>query len=396
MNIILLDILEDRKKLLPLTFTRPISELRVGILTIKEKWEKYLNAKASYYTEQYLQIKYPLDAGPENYVINSVILPNETIIQTLKNAPANTVFTGKEGNFLFGKLDKENFDPQNITKNKTAIYDGEITRIEHLWDIYRLNDKEIAADFKLLTSNAESAKISSTNTVFSPGRIFIHPTAQVECAILNPLDGYIYIGPGATIMEGTTVRGSLAMCEHSVLKMQAKIYGATTLGPYCKVGGEVNNSVLTGYSNKAHDGFLGNAVIGEWCNFGADTNNSNLKNNYKNVKVWDYSKESFIDTGLQFAGLFMGDHSKTGINTMLNTGTVVGVAANIFGPGFPRNFIPSFSWGGPQGFIEHRPEKAMETASLMMARRNISLTPEDKAILRHIYNITQKYRHNYH
>ncbi len=391
MHIILVDYDKDWKNFLPLTFTRPISQLRIGILTIKEKWERRLNAKAYYLTQSYLQEKYPLKLDSQNIVINSTLLPNEQIINELQNLPDNTVFI-RDGQLLFGKITKEKFDPENLLNVDTVEFDGEVWQINYPWDIFLQNEKAIEDDFKLITQNRKSQKLSSTNIVFQPERIFVEPGAWVEGSILNPNDGYIYIGRDTTIMEGSTIRGSLALCEHSVIKMQAKIYGATTFGPYSKVGGEVSNSVITGYSNKAHDGFLGNAVLGHWCNLGADTNNSNLKNNYSEVKVWNYNQERFVRTGHQFVGLFMGDHSKTGINTMLNTGTVVGVSANIFGAGYPRNFIPSFSWGGYQGFTVYRLDKALDTAQRVMIRRNKHLTDIDKKILTHIFNITEKYR----
>ncbi|MGB1307109.1 MAG: glucose-1-phosphate thymidylyltransferase, partial [Flavobacteriales bacterium] len=216
--------------------------------------------------------------------------------------------------------------------------------------------------------------------------------AKVEHAILNASTGPIYVGKDAEIMEGSIVRGPLAMCENSVLKMGAKIYGATTLGPYCKVGGEVNNSVLLGYSNKGHDGFLGNSVLGEWCNLGADTNNSNLKNNYAEVKLWSYQSERFVNTGLQFCGLIMGDHSKCGINTMFNTGTVVGVSANVFGAGFPRNFVSSFSWGGSAGYMTYRLNKVFEVAEKVMQRRAIEFNQVEKDILTEVFELTKSYR----
>ena len=391
MNIVLIDLDKDWKNFLPLTFTRPISELRIGILTIKEKWERLLGAKAYYLTQDYLQEKYPLKLESQNIVINSTLLPNNQIINEIKQLPDNTIFTNN-GQLLFGKVTKEKFDPANLLKLQTAEFDGEIWQIQYPWDIFLENERAIEQDFKLITQNRKSQKLSHTNIVFEPERIFVEPGAWVEGSILNPNGGYIYIGRDSTIMEGTTIRGSLALCEHSVIKMQAKIYGATTFGPYSKVGGEVSNSVIIGYSNKAHDGFLGNAVLGHWCNLGADTNNSNLKNNYSEVKVWNYTQERFIRSGHQFVGLFMGDHSKTGINTMLNTGTVVGVSANIFGAGYPRNFIPSFSWGGYQGFTVYRLEKALDTAGRVMIRRQKQLTETDKKILSHIFKITEKYR----
>ncbi len=393
MNLIFIDLEKHWKNFLPLTFTRPISLLRVGILTIKEKWEKLLDISSTYFiTQDYLSVKYPLAVDETNIVVNSIILPDNQLVTEIKKAPENTIFV-KNGEFLAAKITKSNFELEKFVEPKNAVeYQAEVWQIKNLWDIFLENDKAIEADFKLITQNRQSQKLSSTNTVLQPERIFVEPGAWVECAILNPNDGYIYIGKDATIMEGSALRGSVALCEHSVIKMQAKIYGATTFGPWSKVGGEVNNSVIIGYSNKAHDGFLGNAVLGEWCNLGADTNNSNLKNNYSEVKVWNYTQERFVRSGHQFVGLFMGDHSKTGINTMLNTGTVVGVSANVFGPGYPRNFIPSFSWGGYQGFVVYKLNKALETAQRVMARRHKQLTQEDINILTKVFEMTAKYR----
>jgi len=267
-----------------------------------------------------------------------------------------------------------------------------IRRIIRPYHIFSLNEVEIQSDFDLLTEGRKSIPLSDTNTIINSEKIFIEEGASVECAILNAKTGPIYVGKDAVIMEGSAIRGPLAMCEGAVLKMGSKIYGATTLGPYSKVGGEVSNSVLIGYSNKGHEGFLGNSVIGEWCNIGADTNISNLKNNYDEVKLWSYDEQRFLKTGLQFCGLIMGDHSKTGINTMFNTGTVVGINANIFGSGYPRNYVPSYAWGGAQGFKTYLLKKALETAEKVMARRNLTLTEEDKKILEHVFLNTSKYR----
>src|SRR5690606_7840722 len=251
-------------------------------------------------------------------------------------------------------------------------------------DIFSKNTLAIQADFDLLTKGRQSAAIPDSVFCINRKNIFVEEGARLNFASLNASDGPIYIGKNAEIMEGCTIRGPFALCDSSTLKMQTKIYGGTSIGPHSKVGGEVNNSVIFGYSNKAHDGFLGNSVIGEWCNLGADTNNSNLKNNYAEVKLWDYEKEGFANTGLQFCGLMMGDHSKCGINTMFNTGTVVGVSANIFGSGFPRNFIPSFSWGGSGGFTTYNTEKAFEVAKVVMSRRNIEFSDLDAKILVHV------------
>nr|MCU0351404.1 glucose-1-phosphate thymidylyltransferase [Flavobacterium sp.] len=271
-------------------------------------------------------------------------------------------------------------------------YNEEGIRIEHTWDIFSKNDTAIREDFELLTEGRTSQPIPKSVNVISPENIFIEKGAKLEFVTLNASTGPIYIGKNAEIMEGSVIRGPFALCEEAQVKLATKVYGATTVGPHCRIGGEVNNSVLFGYSNKGHDGFLGNAVLGEWCNIGADSNNSNLKNNYEEVRLWSYETEGFARTGLQFCGLMMGDHSKCGINTMFNTGTVVGVSANIFGSGFPRNFVPSFSWGGASGFTTYLTKKAFEVAKVVMSRRNVEFTEQDAKILEHVFEETKKYR----
>nr|MDQ3072743.1 glucose-1-phosphate thymidylyltransferase [Bacteroidota bacterium] len=282
----------------------------------------------------------------------------------------------------------------NLESEKKTQYKGELRIIENIWQIFSWNDAELRSDFDLLTSGRKSASISGSNHIINKENIFLEEGAVVEGASLNASTGPIYIGKHAEIMEGCLVRGPFSLGEHSQLKLGAKIYGATTIGPHCKVGGEVNNSVFQAYSSKAHDGFIGNAVIGEWCNIGADSNNSNLKNNYDEVKVWDFGKNIFVNTGLQFCGLFLGDHSKCGINTMFNTGTVVGVSSNIFGSGFPRTIIPSFSWGGAAGFTTYKIDKALETAELVFQRRKLSLVQIDKDIFAHVFNLTSPQRNS--
>lgn len=380
--------------LLPLTFTRPTSEIRVGILTIKEKWEKFLKTTCSYITADYLSNKFPLKQDQYNILINGSVLPNDKLfkeIEALK--PGQTLVNGND--ILAGYLEKdeiEAFRKKELREIEIKEFKGNVTKINYPWQIFQQNGEAINQDFKLLTNGRESAPISETNKIAGKENIFIEEGATVEFATLNATKGPIYIGEDAEIMENTAIRGPFAMCEHAVLKMAAKIYGPTTLGPYCKAGGEINNSVFIGYSNKAHDGFLGNSVIGQWCNLGADTNNSNLKNNYAEVKLWNYVESRFINTSSQFCGLIMGDHSKCGINTMFNTGTVVGVNANIFGEGFPRNFIPSFAWGGTKGFKVYKLNKALKVAETVMKRRNITLDDTEQKILTEIYNLTEKYR----
>ncbi len=280
----------------------------------------------------------------------------------------------------------------DFSKFDAIEFEGDILKIEHTWDIFSKNGEAIADDYKLLTEGRQSEPIPSNVNVINPEHIFIEKGAKLNFVTLNASNGPIYIGKDSEIMEGSVIRGPFALCDNATIKLGSKIYGPTTFGPYCKVGGEVNNSVLFGYSNKGHDGFLGNSVLGEWCNLGADTNNSNLKNNYAEVRLWDYQTGGFAKTGLQFCGLMMGDHSKCGINTMFNTGTVVGVSANIFGSGFPRNFVPSFSWGGSKGFVTYKTNKAFEVAEVVMARRNEAFTAMDKAILEHVFELTKSYR----
>lgn len=378
-----------RNQLLPFTFTRPVADIRLGILTIREKWEKYLQTTTSTITEDYLSNKWPMVEMEENVMINASFLPTNELVEQIRDL--------KEGEAIFHEEDVVAFfafEDQDINFDTCVSIElkGKPFRVEHTWDIFKLNGEAILADFELLTAGRESQPISSTNQVSAPENIFLEKGAKVECSILNASEGPIYIGANAEIMEGSIVRGSLALCDHATLKLGAKIYGPTTVGPHSKVGGEVNNSVILGYSNKGHDGFLGNSVLGEWCNIGADTNTSNLKNNYAEVRLWDYATEGFAPTGLQFCGLMMGDHSKCGINTMFNTGTVVGVSANIFGAGFPRNFIPSFSWGGSGGTTTYKTNKAFEVAEKVMARRSIELTEDDKEIMEHIFEETKQWR----
>lgn len=394
-NIILFDN-EIREQLLPLTYTRPVCEVRIGILTIREKWERWMNAKVSYITQDYLAEKYPIDIAAENYLINGSVLPSEQLCKLIRQMDFGEAFLKGE-ELIAVKLDDKQLENLIYEDDFGEIKgidleDTSFLKINHLWDIFSKNGEALREDFQLLTRGRQSQPLSPTNRYIGGEQIFIEEGAKVEFAILNASTGPIYIGKNAEVMEGCIIRGGLAMCEGAILKMGAKIYGPTTLGPYCKVGGEVNNSVLFGYSNKAHDGFLGNSVLGEWCNLGADTNNSNLKNNYEEVKLWNYPAGRFLLTGLQFCGLIMGDHSKSGINAMFNTGTVIGVCSNIFGDGFPRNFIPSFAWGGAAGFQTFRVEKAYEAMERMMARRNKTFEIQDRLIILRVYEDSAKYR----
>jgi UDP-N-acetylglucosamine diphosphorylase/glucosamine-1-phosphate N-acetyltransferase len=379
-----------RNALLPFTFTRPVADIRVGILTIREKWEKYLGYTTTTLTEEYLMEKYPMVEMEENVMINASFLPNEVLAEMVQGLEANqAIVCGDEIIAFYTKDTQEEVD---FEKYDVIDYTEECLRIEHPWDIFQKNDAAIREDFELLTEGRVSQPVPATVNTISPENIFIEEGAKLEFVTLNASTGPIYIGKNSEIMEGSVIRGPFALCEEGQVKLAAKVYGATTVGPHSRIGGEVSNSVLFGYSNKGHDGFLGNSVLGEWCNLGADTNNSNLKNNYEEVKLWSYEKESFVKTGLQFCGLMMGDHSKSGINTMFNTGTVVGVSANIFGSGFPRNFVPSFSWGGASGTTTYITKKAFETAKIVMSRRKVEFTEQDAKILQHIFDESAKWR----
>ncbi|MFI0428064.1 GlmU family protein [Mariniflexile sp. HMF6888] len=389
MNYILFDG-PSRNNLLPFTFTRPVADIRIGILTIREKWETFLDSTTTTITEDYLSNKYPMVEMDENVMINASYLPNLELVEMVKDLQENqAIFKDEDVIAFYSKNSQEEVDFETY---EAIEFNDDVIKIEYTWDIYSKNGEVIQEDFNLLTHGRQSQPIPSSNNVIAAENIFIEEGARLEFTTLNASNGPIYIGKDAEIMEGSLVRGPLALCEGATLKLGTKIYGPTTVGPYSKVGGEVNNSVIFAYSNKGHDGFLGNSVLGEWCNLGADTNTSNLKNNYAEVRLWDYQTESFAKTGLQFCGLMMGDHSKCGINTMFNTGTVIGVSANVFGSGFPRNFVPSFSWGGSAGFTVYLTKKAFEVAEIVMSRRHVEFTEQDKAILEHVFEETKKYR----
>ena len=389
MNVILFDG-PFRAQLLPLTFTRPVCELRIGILTVREKWEKYLESTTSTLTEDYLQKKYPLQSGADNLLVHGAVCPTPDLADAIKGLEIGQQLV--KGQMLLAVRLPNTVDSFLDIREDAISFDSEITVIQHPWDIFAQNGAELNADFALLTKGRTSVSLSKTNTIIGKYPVFLEEGANVEASILNTTAGPIYIGKDAEVMEGSLIRGPFSLGEHSQVKMGAKIYGPTTIGPHSKVGGEVNNSVIIGYSNKGHDGFLGNSVLGEWCNLGADTNTSNLKNNYDEERIWSYVTKSFARTGLQFCGLIMGDHSKSGINTMFNTGTVVGVSANIFGSGFPRTFVPSYSWGGASGFIDYRIDKALEVSQRVMERRGLVLNEVEESIIRTVYDLTKQYR----
>ncbi|MBL7812308.1 MAG: glucose-1-phosphate thymidylyltransferase [Bacteroidetes bacterium] len=373
---------ENINHLYPLTLTRPAADLRCGLLTVAEKWVHDLHAtEHGYETRPYLREKYPPVENADVKIAGN-LLPSAALteaVQLLK--PGETL--QKEGIVLAQKTG----EPSSVIE-----FTNEIHRIQRPFQLFSLLQTEIPADYSRITSNRTSSAMSSTVTIIGPHQVFLEPGAKAEACTINTTNGPVYLGKNAEIMEGSHVRGPMVMGEGAVLKLGTKVYGPTALGPYCVVGGEVNNISMQGYSNKGHDGFLGNAVLGEWCNIGADSNCSNLKNNYEDVKVWNYASGRFDKSGLQFCGLIMGDHSKCGINTMFNTGTVVGVSANIFGAGFPRQFVPDFAWGGATGFITYKLDAACKTASLVMPRRKKEFNDTEKAILEKVFEMTAEWR----
>jgi UDP-N-acetylglucosamine diphosphorylase/glucosamine-1-phosphate N-acetyltransferase len=388
MNFILADF-NKHQTLLPFTYTRPACEIRCGILTLREKWEKQLGTTVSFQTEDYLQTKYPLVETEDNLVIAGTVFATAALCKAIKDLKPQQKLLA--GNNMVAYRAKELHTPTKELE-QVLFSEEEVDGIDFTWDIFSKNGKALEADFDLVTQGRKSQPIPKSVNCINEDRVFIEEGALLQFATLNASTGSIYIGKHAEVMEGSIIRGAFALCEYSATKLGTKVYGPTTVGPYSKIGGEVNNSVIFGYSNKGHDGFLGNSVLGEWCNLGADTNTSNLKNNYAEVKLWNYETNRFAKTGLQFCGLMMGDHSKCGINTMFNTGTVIGVSANIYGAGFPRNFIPSFNWGGPQGNMTYKTNKAYEVADVVMKRRGLTLEQVDIDILDRVFKQTAQYR----
>ncbi len=391
MQLVLFDDRASRQALLPFTHTRPLADIRCGILTARQRWERLLNlGDSSTVTEAYLQTVFPAPYGTGDFV-----LVHGGVIATPELAAAvGTLHTGEaltsKGQIIaarvsgaapaYGDWDQSEFSAKEWT--------GDIGIIRHPWDIFAGNEAAIHLDFTLITEGRVSAALPG-DVMVRGDRIFVEEGAAVGAGVvINAVTGPVYIGRNTEIMEGCAIRGPFALCDMATLKMGAKIYGCTTIGPNCKVGGEVSQAVFFGNSNKGHDGYIGHAVIGEWCNLGADTNCSDLKNNYDGVKVWDEAAGKSIKTGLTFCGLLMGDHSKCGINTMFNTGTIAGVSCNIWGGGFPEKFVPSFSWGGPDGMTTYQFDRAMETAERVMSRRGKALGEGDRAMLKHVFETT--------
>ena len=401
-NVILYDSAQVHADMLPLAFTRPVSDFRVGITTISEKWQRCLPGNYSVYTAPYLRDKFVPAITDDNFFVAANCLPSPRLAEAVDALAPGQALAKTDGEYLafrgtvesFNKLLEEKFNPDTIT------FPHECVTLHHLYDIFLNNGAAITEDFRHLTAGRESRPLPEGNLLIgsptlpdgSP-TLFIEEGATIMGSTINVTGGPVYIGRDASLLEGCCVRGPLALCEHAQINMGAKIYADTTLGPYCKAGGELNNVVMFGYSNKAHDGYLGNAVIGEWCNIGAGTNASNLKNDYSKIRLWNYPKRSFLRTDLQFCGLIMGDHSKAGINCMFNTATVVGVGCNIHGAGFPRPFIPSFSQGSPSGgFKDVELNKFFDIAARVMSRRGIGLTDFDKRIFESIFAAAQTYK----
>ena len=391
-NFILFDD-QSRISLRPLTFFRPVSAIRSGILTISEKWEKHLDAQVSFLTETYLQEKFPLKVGINNYLINGSVLPNQELIAEILSLAEDTSLMAGETIVAIHltadnlKQFRHGIGPELKSKaTKTPFI-----KINNTWDIFGNNKKSIIDDFKLITNNRKSADISPTNHVLG-NNLFVEADVNMEFSTINTLKGPVYIGKHAEVMPGCHIEGPVSLGEHSVLKMGTLVYKGTTIGPWCKAGGEINNSIMFGYSSKAHDGFLGDSVVAEWCNMGAGTTTSNLKNNYEAVKQWSYGENKFVTTGLQFCGLVLGDHTKTGISSMFNSGTTVGVCSNIFGVSYQRNFIPSFVWGGTSGFRKHRLDEAMNTAKAVYARRELPFDAIEESIFKSVFELTSDNR----
>jgi len=380
----------SRSRLLPFTHTRPVADIRCGILTMRERWEKCLHHSTSTLTQDYLQPLYPANEDAnDNIYINGGVFANSALVNSIKQLEHGQALV--KGDLVIAARISTNMGNINTLLERlqqlpVIHFEGDVYSLKNVWDLFSYNDRAIKEDYTLLTAGRTSNPIPVGVWVSGKENLFIEPGAVINPGcIINANTGPVYIGKDAELLEGVLVRGPLAVCEHGVIKMGAKIYGATTIGPGCKVGGEINNTVFFANSNKGHDGYLGNAVIGEWCNLGADTNCSNLKNNYDEVKIWSEQENKLIPTGITFCGLLMGDHSKCGINTMFNTGTVVGVSCNIFGAGFPEKFVPSFSWGGSEGMATYAFDKAMETAARMMGRRGKKLSPLEIEVYRHIF-----------
>ena len=385
----------NRDRLLPFTHTRPVADIRCGILTMRERWEMLLGKAASTLTEDYLQKVFPVNESSDNLYLNGAVFGNSGLMDAINTLPLGKALA-KDGLVIAARLAAHEYSISDFHERIRSLsqlqYDGDIYSLNNVWDMFSLNDRALRDDYTIITKGRTSAPIPEGVTVTGKENLFIEDGARIYAGcIINAATGPVYIAKDTEVLEGTMMRGPIAICEHAVVKMGAKLYGATTIGPGCKVGGEINNAVFFANSNKAHDGYLGNAVIGEWCNLGADTNCSNLKNNYDEIKIWDEATRKSVKTGLTFCGLIMGDHSKCSINTMFNTGTVVAVSCNLFGSGFPEKFVPSFSWGGSESITTYDFKRAMETANRMMGRRNNQLSADETEMYRYIFDNYRKH-----
>lgn len=387
-NLILYDDPSIRTDLLPLTFTRPVAGIRIGIQSLVEKWEGVMGQTCSYLTNTYLQAKFPYTPGPDNWYVNGAVCPTTALQEAIIALEPGIGLITPNGQVLAIRTDQIlRTAPAVNDKYEYQTFSEPLVILNNLWDIFEQNGPQIRADFDRMTNGRKSALITDPFTqCYAPENIFVEEGATIRASVLNAEGGPIYIGRNATISEGSVVIGPFALGHDSTVNWGSKMRNNTTIGPYCKVGGEVGNSVFFGYSNKSHDGFLGNSVIGEWCNLGAGTNNSNLKNDYSNVKLYSYETGHLEDTGRIFCGLIMGDFTKVGINTMFNTGTVVGVSANIFGAGYQPKHVPSFSWGGSDtDFKPYRIGKALQVAREAYMRRNKAFDKVEESILRAIF-----------
>lgn len=391
-QIILFDDPALRGGLLPFTFTRPVAEIRIGILTIREKWERHFKTRAGFFTQDYLKAKYGFDHVPSLF-INGSLCPDESLLSAIRGLKLGQGLWYNNTLLAVPISQPETFSMETAKKSTAIQYEKDVSLVEKSWHIFQFNGRELRLDFDLITSGRVSDSVADPHTaVYNKDLVFVEEGAKIKAAVLNAENGPIYIGKNTEVQEGALIKGPFALGEGSIVNMGGKMRGDITVGPHSKIGGEVSNSVIFGYSNKGHDGFMGNSVIGEWCNFGAGSNISNLKNNYAPVKVWDYIKGAYVDSGLQFCGLMMGDHAKCGINTMFNTGTVVGVGANVFGAGYPRTFISSFSWGGSAGYSTYQLRKFEESAFRVMERRGIPFDDLEKSILHKVFDLTRPYR----
>ncbi len=396
-NLILFDTQEQHENMLPLSYTRPVSHFRIGIMTIEEKWKVRLGIDSvGVLVPEYLTAKFPCSFSEENLFVDSSVLPDCQLVDAVLSLKSGESLV-KEGGLIAACAPHEDFASRRFGRN--IEYEGSLRRLRYIYDVFLENGAEIESDYRLITSGRDSQPLPEGNMLIGgdcasrSGRIFIEPGAVIRGgAVFNVEEGPIYIGVDSEVMERALVRGPFALGSHAKVNMGTKIYPGTTVGIWSKVGGELNNAVIFGYSNKSHDGFLGNAVVGEWCNIGAGVNASNLKNDYSKIRLWNYPRRSFLRTGLQFCGLIMGDHSKIGVNCMLNTATTIGVGVNFHGAGFPRPFVPSFLEGSCQGFKDVPLERFFSIAAVAMSRRGVELTEADRDMFRHIDTLARRYK----